>query len=234
MRRFSAFIVATMLAGTATGAAFAQTAGAEAKVDVNCALYAECAVDDGAQAAVEAAPVAKPGVRTGKTRGFSMTGPPPSAAPVAGAPRVGRPVVATTTGVRRPVKVVSPAARPKLIMAMQTAAAVKAGQLITFATGSAELTPDAKQLAQQLAAAMQRPDKLTQRFSVQGHTDAVGSRALNLALSQRRASALAAYLVSQGVAPTRLDTVGYGFDQPLTGKAVNSPENRRVEVKATK
>ncbi len=237
MRRFGALIIATMLAGAAHGATPADATGPETKVDVNCALYAECAVDDGAQAAVEAQPVtARPGVRTSKTRGFSMTGAPPSATPTAAAaPRVARTAgVATAPAVRRAPRVVSAAARPKLVMAMQSAAAVKAGQLITFATGSADLTPQGTQIAQQLAAAMQRPDKLTQRFSVQGHTDAVGTRALNLSLSQRRASALAAYLVSQGVEPSRLDTVGFGFDQPLPGTAGTSPENRRVEVKPTK
>jgi outer membrane protein OmpA-like peptidoglycan-associated protein len=65
-----------------------------------------------------------------------------------------------------------------------------------------------------------------------GHTDAKGSDDYNMALSQRRASAAAQYLVTQGVDAGRLRTLGLGETEP---KAANDTEanmalNRRVEV----
>ena len=65
-----------------------------------------------------------------------------------------------------------------------------------------------------------------------GHTDSKGSDDYNMSLSQRRASAAAQYLVSQGVESGRLRTLGLGETEP---KAANDTEanmalNRRVEV----
>ncbi len=65
-----------------------------------------------------------------------------------------------------------------------------------------------------------------------GHTDAKGSDDYNMSLSQRRASAAAQYLVTQGVDAGRLRTLGLGETEP---KAANDTEsnmalNRRVEV----
>ena len=65
-----------------------------------------------------------------------------------------------------------------------------------------------------------------------GHTDSQGSDSYNQALSERRARAAAMYLASQGVATTRLRTMGLGETEP---KASNDTEagkaaNRRVEV----
>ena len=51
-----------------------------------------------------------------------------------------------------------------------------------------------------------------------------------MTLSQRRAQAVADYLVSQGIAANRLEVRGYGFDRPLPGKNAAAPENRRVEA----
>ena len=65
-----------------------------------------------------------------------------------------------------------------------------------------------------------------------GHTDATGSADYNQGLSQRRATAAANYLISQGVASTRLRTAGRGEMEPI---ATNDTElgrqtNPRVEI----
>lgn len=70
---------------------------------------------------------------------------------------------------------------------------------------------------------------------IAGHTDATGSDAYNQQLSQRRAEAVKAALVGQGVSPMRMNTVGYGEGRPL---ADNNSEagrqmNRRVEITIT-
>ncbi|PTV93869.1 peptidoglycan-associated lipoprotein [Rhodobacter aestuarii] len=50
---------------------------------------------------------------------------------------------------------------------------------------------------------------------IEGHADEQGTREYNLALGARRASAVQEYLISQGVAATRLRTVSYGKERPL-------------------
>jgi peptidoglycan-associated lipoprotein len=50
---------------------------------------------------------------------------------------------------------------------------------------------------------------------VEGHADEQGTREYNLALGARRASAVRDYLVSQGVAASRLGTISYGKERPL-------------------
>lgn len=69
-------------------------------------------------------------------------------------------------------------------------------------------------------------------IEVQGHTDQRGDRAVNIALSQRRAQAVTRYLAERGVAPERMRAQGYGPDRPLDTRSV--PEawnaNRRTEV----
>jgi outer membrane protein OmpA-like peptidoglycan-associated protein len=68
-------------------------------------------------------------------------------------------------------------------------------------------------------------------LEVQGHTDNVGGDAYNMKLSQSRADAVRAYLVSHGIAATRLVSKGYGFHQPLVPNTTDSNRalNRRVQ-----
>ena len=65
-----------------------------------------------------------------------------------------------------------------------------------------------------------------------GHTDAVGSDNYNQSLSEKRAHATAAFLASQGVGSTRLQTVGRGETEPVASNDNESgrQKNRRVEV----
>ena len=78
---------------------------------------------------------------------------------------------------------------------------------------------------------------------VTGHTDRIGSQAYNQKLSERRADAVRDYLVSQGVARDKIETLGMGKTQPLPNVVCNQPypkerkalieclaPNRRVEI----
>jgi outer membrane protein OmpA-like peptidoglycan-associated protein len=71
------------------------------------------------------------------------------------------------------------------------------------------------------------------KVEIEGHTDASGSEAHNLKLSQQRAESVRDYLVSKGVEASRLVAKGYGESQPIADN--DSPEgmakNRRVELK---
>ncbi len=70
-------------------------------------------------------------------------------------------------------------------------------------------------------------------MSIEGHTDNVGNDAANLRLSELRAKACLDYLVTKGVAASRMTSKGFGETQPVGDNA--TPEgrttNRRVELK---
>lgn len=69
-------------------------------------------------------------------------------------------------------------------------------------------------------------------IKVIGHTDSRGTEAYNMSLSERRAAAVKAYAVSQGVPSSRLSTVGKGFAEPIGDNATEAGRatNRRVEI----
>ena len=65
-----------------------------------------------------------------------------------------------------------------------------------------------------------------------GHTDSVGTDAYNQRLSERRAAAVKEYLVSKGIAASKITTIGKGESQPVaTNKtAEGRQKNRRVDI----
>ena len=105
--------------------------------------------------------------------------------------------------------------------------------LVTFGVGSADLTEQGKAEARAFAEAMRAPALSGVKFSVDGHTDAVGNRDYNLDLSKRRAQSVTDYLIAQGADPSRVEPHGYGFDKPRPGTAPTAPGNRRVEFSRT-
>ena len=67
---------------------------------------------------------------------------------------------------------------------------------------------------------------------IEGHTDSDGSDDSNMDLSQRRAQAVADYLIGKGVEPGRVEAIGYGETKPLVpnSNGTNKAKNRRVEL----
>lgn len=102
---------------------------------------------------------------------------------------------------------------------------------LAFATGSAELAPGAEAALEPLAAyLLARPDR---RLALVGHTDAQGPLEANIAISRRRAEAVAERLVQAfGVPRAQLRAEGMGWLAPLATNL--TPEgreaNRRVEA----
>jgi outer membrane protein OmpA-like peptidoglycan-associated protein len=109
----------------------------------------------------------------------------------------------------------------------------KASILITFVTGSAELTPQARKSLDVLAGAMKN-DRLAQlRFTIEGHADPRGQAERNQALSLARADSVRAYLTgTHGVAAERVDAVGKGATELMNPGQPAAPENRRVTIVA--
>ena len=104
---------------------------------------------------------------------------------------------------------------------------------VQFATGSANLTPAARQVLDNLGKAITDKTLTNYHFRVEGHTDTVGTKDGNQVLSEHRAQAVVNYLATNfHVDPSRLQPVGMGEDGLLiqTPDQTNEPRNRRVEV----
>jgi outer membrane protein OmpA-like peptidoglycan-associated protein len=101
---------------------------------------------------------------------------------------------------------------------------------ILFPFDSAELTAEARTNLRKLAASLQ--DEARTNVTVVGHTDSVGKDSYNQQLSERRGRAAVDYLVSQGVASSRLVSSGVGEAEPIASNETDQGrrENRRVEV----
>ncbi len=114
------------------------------------------------------------------------------------------------------------------------AAPGKANLLITFPTGSAELTPDTIRVLQTLGKALQSDKLAGFAFRIEGHADPRGTAESNIKLSEERAQAVAAYLSNTlGVLADRLQPVGKGSSEPLNPQQPDAPENRRVTIVTT-
>ncbi|MEP9402845.1 OmpA family protein [Sphingomonas sp. VNH70] len=102
---------------------------------------------------------------------------------------------------------------------------------ITFATDSADVSPQFRPTLDRVADVLRDYDQTY--IDVYGHTDSTGSDAYNQALSERRASAVAAALASRGVQSARIGTRGFGETQPIASNDTEAgrAENRRVEIK---
>lgn len=103
------------------------------------------------------------------------------------------------------------------------------GQVL-FAAGTATLMPAARDALDQVAEAL-RADP-PRAIAVEGHTDALGSADFNLELSQRRAEAVRAYLISVGVAAELVSAHGHGEEAPVASNEIDEgrAHNRRVEI----
>ena len=101
---------------------------------------------------------------------------------------------------------------------------------VHFDTGLATIKPDSNRLLDQVAALVTRHTEL-KRIRVEGHTDNVGGSDYNKDLSARRAASVVRYLVGKGVAASRLEAIGYGFDKAIASNetALGRAKNRRVE-----
>lgn len=92
------------------------------------------------------------------------------------------------------------------------------------------IKPESFELLDQVAqVVIDHPD--VGRVEIAGHTDNRGSDSYNLDLSQRRADAVRAYLIRQGVPEERLVATGYGETRPIdpTDSDAAFEANRRVD-----
>jgi OmpA-OmpF porin, OOP family len=107
--------------------------------------------------------------------------------------------------------------------------------IINFPTNSAEIPPIGKTLLQHAAAAFKQLPSGTV-IEIAGYTDNTGDPSANVQLSQQRAEAVRAALVSAGVDPSMLVAKGYGSANPVGSNdtAEGKFRNRRIEYRVVK
>ncbi len=108
-----------------------------------------------------------------------------------------------------------------------------AGEVVEFATDSAELTAKGRAVLDEVAAIMKRHPG---RVEISGHTDSTGTPEHNLELSRQRAQSAAGYLAARGIAAARFETVGHGANRPIATNttAEGRQANRRTEFHSLK
>lgn len=102
--------------------------------------------------------------------------------------------------------------------------------IINFTSGSAEIPVESRDVLDRSARAIRGAPPGTV-LEVGGHTDSTGSAAANERLSMRRAAAVRAYLVEQGVNASALQGRGYGWTNPIADNGTDAGRfrNRRIE-----
>jgi len=109
-------------------------------------------------------------------------------------------------------------------------AANAVGNVFYFEYDSSTLTPAAIDAVNAHIAALQGSDS---NVRLEGHTDERGTREYNMALGERRANSVRDYMVANGIATHRIESVSYGEERPVSygsGES-NWSQNRRVELK---
>jgi len=102
---------------------------------------------------------------------------------------------------------------------------------VNFDFDKADIRPDARPILDEAARILKEEPNV--QVEVQGHTDSIGSAEYNLKLSLRRAEAVRDYLVSRGIAASRMTVQGFGKANPVASNetADGRAQNRRVELK---
>lgn len=102
---------------------------------------------------------------------------------------------------------------------------------ILFASNSSDVSASIYPTLDSIGDVLKEYDKTV--VEVYGHTDSQGSESYNLALSQRRAESVAAYLINRGIKSERFAINGYGEAQPIADNTSEEgrAKNRRVEIK---
>ena len=105
----------------------------------------------------------------------------------------------------------------------------KAMQGIQFETGKAVIKKSSYAILKQIAKVF--IDNPTYQVEIQGHTDNVGNKDMNLQLSEKRANAVRDFLIKEGVDANRMTAVGYGDTCPVASNKTSKgrAQNRRVE-----
>lgn len=101
---------------------------------------------------------------------------------------------------------------------------------VNFASGKADLPEQSKPLLEKVSEVAKGLN--AKEIKVEGHTDSVGTAAVNKTLSEQRASAVATYLKSGELAQADIESEGVGFEKPIASNKSKEgrAQNRRVDI----
>ncbi|MEY4547049.1 MAG: hypothetical protein RL685_3244 [Pseudomonadota bacterium] len=121
------------------------------------------------------------------------------------------------------------AAEPSQVKVSSTQIELK--QTVQFARNKANIEPESMFLMDQVAEILKAHPEL-ERVVVEGHSDDLGSRRVNLRVSLGRAESVVQALIERGIARQRLEARGIGPDRPLVANDSDEgrERNRRVEL----
>ena len=125
--------------------------------------------------------------------------------------------------------------RTKVASIDRAAGSVAAGQasslVITFRSGSAQVAVAERAMTLAFAAYLNGPERAGQTFLLEGHADSTGAPEKNRRMARRRADAVKALLVAEGVESSRLRTVGFGAERLADQAHPRAEANRSVTVR---
>jgi peptidoglycan-associated lipoprotein len=90
---------------------------------------------------------------------------------------------------------------------------VNVGDRVFFETDATELTPVSRATLDKQAQWLTNYSQYA--FTIEGHADERGTREYNIALGARRAQSVRDYLISRGIAASRMKTISYGKERPV-------------------
>ncbi|MDI2594794.1 OmpA family protein [Pseudomonas sp. N3-W] len=129
-----------------------------------------------------------------------------------------------------PAPVEAPAPAPEPVAEAPAPEVVRVQLDVKFDFDKSVVKPNSLSDVRNLADFMKQYPQTT--TVVEGHTDSVGPDAYNQKLSQRRANAVKEVLVKDGIAPNRVNSIGYGKTRPIADNKTEAGRaaNRRVEA----
>ncbi|MEZ4810252.1 MAG: DUF5723 family protein [Allomuricauda sp.] len=105
---------------------------------------------------------------------------------------------------------------------------------ILFDTGKATIKPESVSTMVDIIQILNEYPNA--KFTVEGHTDSVGSSESNQKLSEARANSVRDFLINEGIGGNRLTAIGYGEEKPIASNTtkIGRQQNRRVEINLLK
>ncbi|HXZ49187.1 MAG TPA: OmpA family protein [Usitatibacter sp.] len=144
------------------------------------------------------------------------------------APKPAAPAPAMTPEAPAPSAAPTPAPSAAAPSSVRQSVVIQADALFDF--DKSVVRPDGKKAIDEALGKLSGVD--LEMVIATGHTDSIGTEQYNQKLSERRAAAVKAYLVSKGIPASKVTTIGKGETQPVaTNKtAAGRQKNRRVDI----
>lgn len=107
-------------------------------------------------------------------------------------------------------------------------------KVILFESGTSTLQSASKETLDKIVEVLNQYPSA--KFTIEGHTDSIGTYEKNQILSEKRANAVKSYLIEKGIDSTRLSAIGFGEKKPIATNMYKHgrKQNRRVEINLVK